>query len=217
MASAVDVFYRDNLIDKLPKVSVAPSIDMKQAEALFNKYQRDGEMDEDQIEQFFADIGVNAGEDIVALLISLHMGARKMGTYEKAEFIKGCQHVGADSVAGWKKALPRLYTELTNESQFLKVYKFTFKFAAAQAGYNNIDIETANALWDLLLPPSKCGFLKKWQAFLATEKKALNALPNDTWDLFYTLVAQTKGDLSKFEDDGAWPSLIDEFILYTQK
>lgn len=32
--------------------------------------------------------------------------------------------------------------------------------------------------------------------------------------MFYELFKQTGGDLTKFEDDGAWPLIIDEFILY---
>jgi hypothetical protein len=124
-------------------------------------------MDEDQIEKFYMDMGVDAGTDIVALLISMHMGAKKMGCYEKSEFIEGCKNVGAESIEAWKKALPTLYKDLQKENEFQKVYKFTFKFAAAQAGFNNIDTETANALWELLLA-SKCSFLKKWLSFLKT-------------------------------------------------
>ena len=59
-------------------------------------------MDEDQIEKFYSDIGVDSGTDIVALLISMYMGAKKMGCYEKSEFLEGCKTVGADSVEGWK-------------------------------------------------------------------------------------------------------------------
>jgi len=49
------------------------------------------------------------------------------------------------------------------------------------------------------------------------EKKELLVITRDTWDLFFDLVKQTKGDLKNFVDDGAWPSIIDEFILYTKK
>jgi hypothetical protein len=69
-------------------------------------------MDEDQIEIFYKDMGVDSGSDIVALLVSMHMGAKKMGCYEKSEFIEGCKSVGADTIEGWKKALPKLYKDL---------------------------------------------------------------------------------------------------------
>ena len=55
-------------------------------------------MDEDAIEKFYADIGVDSGTDIVALLISMYMGAKKMGCYEKSEFIEGCSALQSDSI-----------------------------------------------------------------------------------------------------------------------
>ena len=40
-------------------------------------------MDEDGIEKFFAEMGVESGTDIVAILISMHMGAKKDGLLRK--------------------------------------------------------------------------------------------------------------------------------------
>jgi DCN1-like protein 1/2 len=74
----------------------------------------------------------------------------------------------------------------------------------------------ACSLWELFLS-KRCSFLKQWITFLEAEKKELLVITRDTWDLFFDLVKQTNGDLKNFVDDGAWPSIIDEFILYTQK
>ena len=155
------------------------------------------------------------GSDIVALLISMHMGAEKMGTYEKREFVNGCKILQCDSIATWKAHLPKLYQELENEKQFAKVYKFTYKFAANANGFRTIDLETAIALWDLLVT-NKSSFLQQWKDFLKS-KKDQNTISNDTWDLFLSLIETTKGSIANFEDDGAWPSLIDEFVLFMSK
>ena len=37
-----------------------------------------------------------------------------MGEYKKAEFVKGCEALGCDSIASWKAALSRLRQELKN-------------------------------------------------------------------------------------------------------
>lgn len=42
------------------------------------------------------------------------------------------------------------------------------------------------------------------------------AITRDNWDLFYDLIQQTRGDFSNFEDDGCWPTLIDEFCAFMQ-
>jgi len=44
------------------------------------------------------------------------------------------------------------------------------------------------------------------------EEGKLKAVSKDLWNQFYDLVADTKGDMANFVDDGCWPSLIDEFF-----
>ena len=77
-----------------------------------------------------------------------------------------------------------------------------------------MDVELACALWDLLIGSSKCQFLNQWKAFLMGkfERKEIIVVTRDTWDLFYDFVKQTRGNLANFEDDGAWPVMIDEFV-----
>ena len=111
--------------------------------------------------------------------------------------------------------MPRLYEELKDENTFAEVYRFTHGFAA-EKGFKNVEIPTAVALWGLMLG-NRCNFLDKWCEFLQNEKKELQVVTKDTWNLFYDLVKQTQGDIAKFEDDGAWPSLIDEFIEHVNK
>ena len=62
----------------------------------------------------------------------------------------------------------------------------------------------------------KCKFMDTWCRFLQEKKanKSLIVVPKDVWDMFYELVKSTKGDLKNFEDDGAWPTLFDEFVNF---
>lgn len=94
--------------------------------------------------------------------------------------------LGCDNMKAWKDVLPRLYREMTDDAQFLKLYKFTFGFAT-EKGFKNVEVETACALWQLFLG-KKCSFLGKWIKFLTEEKKDLKVVTRDTWDLFYDLV-----------------------------
>ena len=61
---------------------------------------------------------------------------------------------------------------------------------------------------------SRCKFFDKWSTFLLAKRDSgkLLVLPRDTWDQFYVLVRDTKGELKNFVDDGSWPTLFDEFI-----
>lgn len=104
---------------------------------------------------------------------------------------------------------------MQNEAKFLTNYKYAFTFAQ-EKGKRNVEVELANGLWDLLIGSGKCQFLSSWKTFLSekAQRGEILVVTKDTWDLFYELVKQTRGNLANFVDDGSWPSLIDEFVAY---
>ena len=69
------------------------------------------------------------------------------------------------------------------------MYKFVHGFAC-ERGYKNVEVESACALWGLLIGNQRCKFLDKWCEFLndKVQKKELTVVTKDTWDLFYDLV-----------------------------
>ena len=174
-------------------------------------------MEDDGIEQFYKDLGVNAESDVIVLLVSKYMGAKQMGEYQFEEFKAGCENLGCDTIQAWRSTLKNvLIPELKNEAKFQELYKFAFGFAT-EPGKKNVEIQTALALWDLFLG-SRCSFLEKWKDFLCgkEDRKELIVVTKDVWELFYDLVKQTKGQIQNFEDDGAWPVIVDEFIEYLE-
>ena len=118
-------------------------------------------MEEEGIVQFYADMGVDMETDIVCLLISKYMQAEFMGEYKKSEFLKGSEVLACDDINAWKAVLPRLRQELKNENKFKEMYKFVFGFAC-EKGLKNVEVESALALWDLLIGKQRCKFLDKW-------------------------------------------------------
>mmetsp|Transcript_13626 Transcript_13626/g.21327 ORF Transcript_13626/g.21327 Transcript_13626/m.21327 type:complete len:131 (+) Transcript_13626:384-776(+) len=127
-------------------------------------------------------------------------------------FLKGCKHVGADSLDSWRKAVPGMQKEFASKPDvFEEVYEFTFSFYQ-EPGFKNIEKETACALWEILLS-NRCKFMKEWLKFIET-KYENNVVKKDQWTMFLQLVDQTGGDIKKFEDDGCWPSIIDDFMEF---
>ena len=53
--------------------------------------------------------------------------------------------------------------------------------------------------------------------FISEEKKDEQVVKKDTWNMLYELIESTKGDFANYVDDGAWPSLIDQFNEFYQK
>ena len=95
------------------------------------------------------------------------------------------------------------------------MYKYVFNFARAKS-YKNLQIDMAIDLWEVLIA-NKCRFFADWVEFLRTEKKDQQAVPKDTWDMFLEVVDSTKGDIANFVDDGTWPPIIDQFIIFYNK
>jgi DCN1-like protein 1/2 len=182
----------------------------KKVEALFVNYmdKNSKKMEADGIERFFNDLGVDP-MDLVTLQLSKYMQAETMGVYTQAEFETGLRALGVSTLSELKSKLPTLYADLKNDNQFRELYKFTFDFSR-DAGYKNISTETAVGLWELLLS-NRCKFLKDWIDFILEEKKDEQVIKKDAWNMLYELIESTQGDFNNYVDDGAWPSLIDQF------
>jgi len=80
-----------------------------------------------------------------------------------------------------------LRPSLSDEKSLHDLYLFSHAFAV-EFGKKNLEIETANALWQLFLG-SRCDFLDKWQKFLEVklEKKELLVVSLDVWEQFFGL------------------------------
>lgn len=92
------------------------------------------------------------------------------------------------------------------------MYKFTFNYARDKA-FKNMQIDLAIDLWETLLG-QRAKFFSDWVEFLRTEKKDQQVATKDTWDMFYELIDQTRGELTNFQDDGTWPPIIDAFVAF---
>ena len=148
-----------------PKVT---AINESKAQALFDKYKKGGVIDEDQVFEFYKDLGIDMETDIVTFMFSYNMQVKDkqlvMGEYTKEEFIQGCKNLGVDDLAGWKSKIPNMRADLKNDNKFKDMYKFVFGFAC-EKGMKSVDIDTALALWPTLLG-NRCKFMTQWVNFI---------------------------------------------------
>lgn len=88
-------------------------------------------------------------------------------------------------------------------------------------------LEIAGGIWPLLYskaPPSlfesdsafapgsssQASYLRAWISFLQNEKKG-RSVSRDLWTLFLDYTTSIDPKFEKFDEDAAWPSLIDEY------
>jgi len=181
----------------------------------FRKYQDtdcSNKMLVEGISTFCEDIGIDP-EDAVILVISEYMGAAHMLEYTKEEFVKGMERIGVDNADSLKSKVDQLRGELKVPERFEEVYLFTFSFARP-IGQKSMMLDVAIALWKILLL-DKFDLLDMWVMFL--EKHRTTAITKDEWSLVLEFVNKVNGDLSKYDEDGAWPIVIDDFIEYISK
>ena len=69
-----------------------------------------------------------------------------------------CNELGTDTIEGIKACVPTLKKESKKAENFKPIYKFTFEFSRDR-GFKNVNVDTAIALWDLLLK-DRCKFIK---------------------------------------------------------
>jgi len=90
-------------------------------------------------------------------------------------------------------------------------YGFCFALAKPESS-RNIDMETACALWSVVLVPQFPLITDVIEFINATGSyKGVN---KDLWNMMLEFCRDTRRDLSNFEADGAWPTVIDDFVRW---
>jgi DCN1-like protein 4/5 len=94
---------------------------------------------------------------------------------------------------------------------FSSFYTFCFALAKPESS-RNIDMETACALWSVVLAPQFSLIADVTEFINVTGSyKGVN---KDLWNMMLEFCRDTRKDLSNFEADGAWPTVIDDFVRW---
>ncbi|KAI0261056.1 DUF298-domain-containing protein [Gloeopeniophorella convolvens] len=172
------------------------------------------------------------------LLLAWQLDSHEMGKISKEEWMKGTDALRVASLS----VLANILEDLNNlvvlgqpPAQAAKTQKgssydrarygsyaadsrkaflsfYSFCFALAKPDSRNIDMETACALWSVVLAPQF--------PLIADVIEFINAngsykgVNKDLWSMMLEFCRDTQPDLSDFEADGAWPSIIDDFVTW---
>lgn len=94
-------------------------------------------------------------------------------------------------------------------------------------------LELASAIWPLLYSKAPASmfeadsafapgsstqqaYLKAWLSFLQVEKKG-RSISRDLWTLFLDFSTTIDAKFERFDEEAAWPSLIDEFAEHVKE
>ncbi|CAI5468935.1 unnamed protein product [Closterium sp. Yama58-4] len=143
------------------------------------------------------------------LVLSWHLGAATMCEYSRQEFTAGLRSLRVTSLEALKALLPSFRRELQDENVFRQIYNFAFAWAK-EKGQKWLALDTAIGMWQLLLGYRSWPHVDHWCDFVRVQHN--KAISKDTWSQLFEFSRLTQGQLEQYDEGGAWPYLIDEFV-----
>ncbi|KAI0761448.1 Cullin binding-domain-containing protein [Irpex lacteus] len=106
----------------------------------------------------------------------------------------------------------RYYQYAKDKSKaFNEFYLFCFMLVKPPQG-RNIEMEVASAFWTVLLVP-QYELMQEILEFIA-EKGTYKGVNKDLWQMVLEFCQTVSPSLENFEADGAWPTMLDEFVAW---
>lgn len=185
----------------------------KKLGAIFDNYKEDDtKIGIDGTIQYIEDLGYDP-ENKVTLALAEFLESPSMGVFNKNPFIIKWGSVQATTLTDMQKYVKDLETSLSKDTAYLKqVYRFTFTFLL-EDGQKTLPLETAADYWRLLFSDNQyTDKVSRWIAYLEAEWK--QPISKDVWNMFFVFLQEWISDdnLDNYDENAAWPSLIDEFV-----
>ncbi|KAK4899565.1 Scaffold-type E3 ligase [Elasticomyces elasticus] len=219
-SAAVNAFFTN-------PTSTGPSPARKTLNTTFDKFRDDVKNEPDLI-----DIGGTSKlleqlqiplDDVGTLIFSEIVSSPSLGKINREGFVDGWSEVNIDTLPKMRNYVLQRRSALQDDKEsFKSVYNHTFTLPLAQ-GAKTLPLEVAIDMWQTLFTaPSydwqtqSTPWLDWWVEFLQAKKtKAVN---RDLWKqtLSFALQAMDDENLSFWNEESSWPSVIDEFVEWVK-
>ncbi|EFQ35414.1 uncharacterized protein GLRG_10558 [Colletotrichum graminicola M1.001] len=195
---------------------------------MFDKLRDDSKDEKDSLGldttmAYLQDLGVNL-ENAELLVVMELLQAPSVGEITRKGYVDGWKATGAATRQGHVAHIKSLVSSLsTDPAYFRKVYRHTF-VASKEPNQKALNLEIAIVYWNVLFSPpgwlwktKNHDWLQLWLKFL--EEKWTRSVNRDMWNQILEFATKTMADetLSFWSEDGAWPSVIDDFVAWCKE
>lgn len=223
MNEAVDVYFSSNGDSK------GPSPLEGNLEALFSSLQdANDEKDKLELESTMSylteklKVSIENAELFVALEV---LQAPSVGVTTRKGYVDGWKVTGVGASHQEHAAFIRNQVAALSKDQalFKRVYRHTF-VAGRENDQKAMSLENALIYWGILFAPpgmqwktKNYDWLELWKSFL--DEKWTRSVNKDMWNMALEFALKTLSDesLSFWNEDGAWPSVIDDFVEWCRE
>jgi len=169
------------------------------------------------------------------LIFAWQLQVKEMAKISKQEWVQGMATLKIASITAISIAMAELEDLLLNGKQstssgteydrttynnyasnpkaaFQKLYMYSFNLVKPEQS-KNIDMETSLAIWPVLLEP-KFPLMKEIVDFIKEREGTYKATNKDLWSMMLEFCETVKPSLQDYEADGAWPTLLDDFVSW---
>lgn len=184
---------------------------------------------------YIRDISIAFDEPVILALHDM-LNSDSVGEFERDSFIRGWTAASSeagkplDTIAKQAAYMESLRSKLTTDHAFFRsTYRATFKFGLSE-GARSVPVETAGEFWNQFFTAESGGiawitptapnvpWLALWLEYVTKmHKRPIN---KDLWNMVCELCLKAiepgAEKLEWWNEDGAWPMAVDEFMTWIQ-
>ena len=155
---------------------------------------------------------VSLDNDIALYAFAWKIEAKTPLKISKDEFVSGLTRLRCKTVGEAAKMMDGLRAETVPEDNWRKFYDFCFEWCRESNSHRFVALETATALWPLLFKNRTFPHLQAFIDYIVA--KGLKNVPRDVWKQMYHF---SKADMNNWDENGSWPSVMDDFVQSRKK
>jgi len=153
--------------------------------------------------------------DVLVLIFAWKLGAQRMGYFSHEEWLSGRVSFSSASTMGELRDRLKVIHEGTQRDAgaLRNLHSFTHKFCRENERARNIEIGSAAIMLQMvhgkMFPAhvkSLCGFIESHAPL------AKRGISHDEWMMMLQFCREVEPDCSNYQDDGAWPVLLDDYV-----